>query len=358
MTLKEIAALAGVSPSTVSRVINHPGSKAASKEVENRIWKIIRETGYTPDTSARNLKLRSAPVPNTAGSKAIGCILARTHTTDPFFSKITRGLEREALRSGYTVKYIFSYQDIENPDIQEAIQQTKVEGVALLGRPDSRMRSFLKTNYKKIIYAGLNNIDSEFDQITCNAYLASKTAVSYLAELGHTHIAYLGERKNEIRYRGYWDAVSQLALPLHREYIIDTHLSSEDGYRAAAKLFASADNITALFCANDLTAIGAMKAAKEWGYRIPEDMSIIGIDDIETCQYTTPMLTTIHIPMEDLGIMTAKILIDRIETGKRIPMKVELPFRLIKRGSCAAPPFKQAPRKKQLNAKNPTGIQP
>ena len=70
------------------------------------------------------------------------------------------------------------------------------------------------------------------------------------------------------------------------------------------------------------------------------------------------MITNIHIPMEDLGIMTAKILIDRIETGKRIPMKVELPFRLIKRGSCAAPPFKQAPRKKQLNAKNPTGIQP
>ena len=64
-----------------------------------------------------------------------------------------------------------------------------------------------------------------------------------------------------------------------------------------------------------------MKAAKEWGYRIPEDMSIIGIDDIETCQYTTPMLTTIHIPMEDLGIMTAKILIDRIETGKRIPIE-------------------------------------
>ena len=337
MTLKEIASLAGVSPSTVSRVINHPGSKAASREVENKIWEIIRETGYIPDNSARELKLRSVSCQNSNGSKAIGCILARTHTSDPFFSKIIRGLEREALRNGYTVKYIFSYQDIQKPDIQEAIHQTKVEGVALLGRPDSKMRTFLKTNYKKIIYAGLNNIDSEFDQITCNAYLASKTAVIYLAELGHTHIAYLGERKNEIRYRGYWDAISQLALPLHREYIIDTPLSTEDGCRAAAKFLSASNHITALFCANDLTAIGAMKAAKDLGYRIPEDLSVIGIDDIETCQYTTPMLTTIHIPMEDLGIMTAKILIDRIETGKRIPMKVELPFRLIRRGSCAAP---------------------
>ncbi len=337
MTLKEIAALAGVSPSTVSRVINHPGTKAASREVENKIWQIIRETGYIPDPSARNLKMHKPQ--KGAPPRAIGCILARTHTTDPFFSKVTRGLEREALRSGYNVKYIFSYQDIQKPDIQQAIQQTRVEGVALLGRPDSRMRSFLKTNYKKIIYTGLNNIDSEFDQITCNAYLASKTAVSYLAELGHVHIAYLGERKNEIRYRGYWDALSQLALPLNRDHIIDTPLSTEGGYRAAARLLSSGSNITALFCANDLTAIGAMQAAGELGRRVPEELSVIGIDDIETCQYTTPMLTTIHIPMEDLGIMTAKILIDRIETGKRIPMRVELPFRLIKRGSCMAPPL-------------------
>ena len=84
-----------------------------------------------------------------------------------------------------------------------------------------------------------------------------------------------------------------------------------------------------------------MKAAKEIGRSIPQDLSVIGIDDIETCQYTKPMLTTIHIPMENLGTMTAKILIDRIETGKRIPMKVELPFRLIRRESCAAPSPKQ-----------------
>ena len=84
-----------------------------------------------------------------------------------------------------------------------------------------------------------------------------------------------------------------------------------------------------------------MKAAKEIGRSIPQARSVIGIDDIETCQYTKPMLTTIHIPMENLGTMTAKILIDRIETGKRIPMKVELPFRLIRRDSCAAPSPKQ-----------------
>lgn len=338
MTLKEIAALAGVSASTVSRVINHPGSKAASREVENKIWKIIQENSYVPDAAARNLRLRGPKTSQIAESRSIGCIFARTHTTDPFFSKIARGLEKEALRCGYNVRYVYSYQDIKNPDIQAVIRQTKVDGTAILGRPDSVTRSFLKENCSKVIYAGLNNIDSEFDQITCNAYLASKTAVSYLAQLGHTHIAYLGERKNEIRFRGYWDAISQLALPLDRGLIIDTPLSAEGGFLAAKKLLASGRPVTALFCANDLTAAGAMRAVKEAGRAIPDDLSVIGIDDIETSQYTDPPLTTIHIPMENLGIMTAKILIDRIETETRIPMKVELSFRLVRRKSCAPPP--------------------
>lgn len=338
MTIKEIAVLAGVSASTVSRVINHPGSKAASKEVENKIWQIIRETGYVPNLSARNLKLQSLSTDNTHLPKTIGCILARTNSSDPFFSQIIRGIEKEALRSGYIVKYIYSYQDIQNPDIQKDIQKAKVEGIAILGRPDSKTHAFLKSTYNRIIYTGLNNIGAEYDQITCNAYLASKTAVGYLAGLGHIHIAYLGERKNEIRYRGYLDAVSQLSLPLNREFIISTPHSIEGGYQAAKKLLSSVSSITALFCANDLTAIGAMEAAKELNYRIPDELSVIGIDDIENSQYTTPMLTTIHIPMEELGIMTAKILIDRIESKKRIPMKVELPFQLIRRESCAAVP--------------------
>lgn len=337
MTMKEIAALAGVSASTVSRVINHPDSKAASKEVENRIWEIVRQTEYIPNSNARNLKLHKPGAPD-AISQTIGCILARTHVSDPFFSRIIRGVEKEALRSGYPVKYIYSYHDIQNPDIRQQIRETKVEGVVILGRPDSKTRSFLKENYSRSIYTGLNNIEAEFDQVICDAYLASKTAVSYLAELGHIHIAYLGERKNEIRYRGYWDAISQLALPLNRNLIMDTPLSIEGGYLATRKLLSSGSNVTALFCANDLTAIGAIKAAGEINRKIPEELSIIGIDDIETGQYTTPMLTTIHVPMEDLGTMAAKLLIDRIETGRRIPLKVELPFQLIRRESCAVPP--------------------
>lgn len=93
---------------------------------------------------------------------------------------------------------------------------------------------------------------------------------------------------------------------------------------------------TAYFCANDLTAIGALKAIKEFGLDVPKDISLISIDNIETAQYVSPMLTTINIPMDELGKLTAKILIDRIENGKSIPLKVEVPYSVVKRESCTA----------------------
>lgn len=96
-------------------------------------------------------------------------------------------------------------------------------------------------------------------------------------------------------------------------------------------------DITAIFCANDNTAIGAIKALRERGYRIPEDISIIGVDDIETAQYLSPMLTTVHIPTEEMGRTAAKILIDRISGGHKLPMKIVLPFYIAKRDTCAKP---------------------
>lgn len=332
MTIREIATLAGVSASTVSRVINHPASKAAGKEVENRIWEIIRQTGYIPNISARNLKLGATTVP---AQKSIACILSRSQTSNPFFSQITRAFEQEAFRLGYIVKYVFANHNTDNPETYQIVADTKIDGIVILNHIDKRELRFLTSRYKKIVYVGLNNTDTKYDQIVCDGYQAAKAAVSHLAKLGHTHIAYIGEKTNEGRYKGYLDALEYLKLPLNRNFVINTSISYEGGYTGMKKLLSAGSHVTAIFCANDLTAIGAIKAAKESGYHIPRDISIIGVDDIETAQDVSPMLTTIQIPTEELGRLAAKVLIDRIENGKRIPMKVELPFQLIKRESCS-----------------------
>lgn len=341
MTLKEIANMAGVSISTVSRVINHSNTKVASQEVQDKIWKIVRETNYIPNSTARNLKLGNTSEYISAPTKTIGCIFARSEATlnDPFFSQIARAIEQEAFKQGYIMKYSFSAYDINDANTFHLISNNEVNGIAVLGRFDKSLLRFIKKQYKHVVYTGLNTIDTDYDQVICDGYKASIEVIQYLHKLGHTKIGYVGEKSNELRYQGYLNGMESLALPITSDHIIVTPLSSEGGYEGVKEYLKKKTDLTAFFCGNDLTAIGAMKAIKEHGLRVPDDISIMSIDDIDTAQYVSPMLTTVRVPMEELGKMTAKILIDRIENGKNLPMKVELPFHIITRESCQAPPL-------------------
>lgn len=336
MTLKEIAKLAGVSCSTVSRVINHKDSKAASKQVQDKIWKIVQETEYVPNLYARNLKLKETEEMNPLLKKTIGCIFARSNDTvnDPFFSQIARAIEQEAFRRGYIMKFSFSAYDINDPNTYQLISNNYVNGIVILGRFDQNLLSFVKNRYKHVVYTGLNRIDTNYDQVICDGYQAAVKAINYLYQLGHRHICYVGEKNKEIRYQAYCDAMKSLDLPLTRDNIVTTPFTSEGGYHAVKEFLAKDPTVTAFFCGNDNTAIGALKAVKEHGLEVPKDISVISIDDIDTAQYVSPMLTTIHVPRDELGKMAAKILIDRIEYGKSLPIKVELPFTLTVRESC------------------------
>lgn len=337
MTLKEIAKEAGVSISTVSRVVNKNSPGAASKEVQDKIWEIVRRTGYTPNSTARSLKLGEET--QSVHSKSIACLFARTSNaaTDLFFSSLARSIEQEAFRHNYVVKYTFSSFDFSHPNTFRLITDNQVDGAVILGRCDKPMLKMMKQYFHYVAYTGLNPLDANFDQIVCDGCQAAEAAVNHLIELGHKKIAYIGEIKAENRYIGYCSALASHKLPLNRDYRVNVALSAEGGYLGVKKLLENHCDATAFFCCNDTTAIGAMRALQEAGRSIPKDASIISIDDIETAQYLTPMLSTVHIPVEELGQMTAKILIDRIEGGHHLPLKMNLPFYLASRDSCAPP---------------------
>lgn len=335
MTLKDIAQEAGVSISTVSRVINKSSKSAASQEVQERIWEIVRRTGYTPNATARDLK-NGTKKEEKKPSRFIACIFARTSdgAADSFFAPLARSIEKEAFRYNYILKYTFTAFDIHHPATFQQLSDNQADGVAVLGRCDKQLLKFLKQYFKYVVYVGLNSLDARYDQIICDGYQASIASMEYLFQLGHTKIAYIGETQSEDRYRGYCAALASHMLPLQRESVINVPMTSEGGYQGATKLLQSRHDISAVFCPNDITAIGAIKAIQEQGYSIPQEISIISIDDIDTAQYLTPMLTTVHIPREELGQMAAKILIDRIEGGHHLPMKVQLPFYIAQRESC------------------------
>lgn len=341
VTLKDIAERAGVSISTVSRVINNDQNKPASEETAEKVWKLVRELGYAPNYHARNLKASKKYKPNS--EKTIGCILASPKDTfkDHFFSQIMMGIQSEAALKGYNVGYAFSYFEDKSALFQH-ITSSKADGTIVLGRMNEDFLSFIKNNINNLVYVGLNRIGRDLDEVICDAYEATRCAVDYLISLGHKNIGYIGEISslnnnniiNEHRYRAFKDTLAKNNILLNDCYIKNITLSSKEGYDAMMEIIESDNLPSALFCGNDITAIGVMRAIHKNGLRIPKDISIIGLDNIEISEYFRPSLTTVHVPKEELGRFAVKLLVDKINGGHEINTLVKLPFKLIVRESC------------------------
>lgn len=337
MTLKEIAREAGVSVSTVSRVINQKGSNVASKAVQDRIWKLVRDTGYVPNVAAQSLKRSNQPVQQQAVPHVIACLFARSPAAinDPFFTSLARSVEEAAYQKNYVVKFLLTALDVNQPSTMQIIMDNHVEGIVVLGRCDQALLTMLKRALKNVVFVSLNPTEDALDQVICDATEIGHAAVQHLIRLGHRNIGYLGETRNENRYTGYLRALEENGIATQSKNVVNVILSSEGGYRGAKQLLQQAPELTAIFCANDVTAVGAIHALQEEGIKVPRDVSIISVDNIEMSQYVSPTLTTIHIPLDEMGRMAFCQLHDRITGGHRIPMRVLVPFSLVERESCA-----------------------
>ena len=193
MTLKEIAARAGVSISTVSRVVNSKNVKAASPEVCDKIWQIVRETGYTPNSSAQSLQQGSTSLsPQTKGK--IYVIFSRRVDSyiDPFFTELLHAVEMEAFSRRYPIQTVMSNDDLYNFSAENI---DKYSAAIILGQISENNLAMLKSRFRNLAYIGLNALPESamIDQILCSGYKAARSAVAYLADLGHRRILYRGD---------------------------------------------------------------------------------------------------------------------------------------------------------------------
>lgn len=331
MTLKEIAKLAGVSVSTVSRVVNSNNTKAASPETCEKIWSVVRSVGYTPNESAQNLRSKDQKA-ETEVPRKIFCVFARTVDTylDPFFTELMQAVEQEAFLHKYTMRLIVSLNELQDLNIRRNSQHI---GALVLGRMNQWLMDTLSAQFRHIAYVGLNTLPYKIDQIVSNGYEAAHSAVEYLRHSGHSRILYVGETDQEQRYFGFVDAMKAAGIEDASSYTVRTSLTPHGGYEAINQALDQGIEFSALFCANDDTAMGTIKALKDRGLSVPGDVSVIGVGDIELSRYVSPMLTTIHIPIRALGQQAARTIIDRIENNHRLPMKIELPSSLMVRES-------------------------
>ena len=335
MTLKDIAKEANVSIATVSRVINSRNAHAASTELQQKIWEIAKRGGYIPTpVSSKSLEGDSTNRP----IRVIACVFAREtrmSSDNEYFSGIAKCFEYASLARNYTTESYYSALETSRGNIN-AVMNRHVDGVVVIGRHSKELIDKLNEKVSNIIYAGLARPAADtYDSVICDRYSIGYTAGKYLLDLGHKKIAYIGETDNEITFDGFQTALHEYGISITSGMIEECTASMENGFKAMKAIINKRERPTAVFCMNDYIAIGAMRALHENGLRCPQDISIIGIDDIEAAAFTTPGLTTIHTPMRELGEIAAKLLIDRIEGGHTINLKVNLPFYVVERESCA-----------------------
>lgn len=345
MSIKKIAEKAGVSTATVSRVLNNPEYKCSSEELREKIWQIARELNYLPNEAARNLKKGIIDT----GQKIwyIDILMTRTGSmeADPFFSELLRIIESEIHKQRCILtrvwhQPIFSNDrkcQIENIDkILEEMEQgneQKSDGLIIIGKCNDNVLKKLSAKYRGIVSVNRNSTNYLVDEVICDGMRIAATAVEYLIQLGHRKIGYVGDCHNESRYKGYQDTLFKYNIDMDINYVIETEHMEAEGYAVMESLIQRSDVPTAIYCANDMIAIGMLKCLNRYKnrYYVP---SIISSDDIEEAQYTRPMLTTVRLPKEEMGKFALYLLVDRLNGGHKGIVRTELEGKLIIRESC------------------------
>ena len=331
MSIKKTAQMAGFPPATVSRALNNPEYQCKDPAKTEAIRQAARKLGYTPNLNARNLKL-GMPQSGVSKPYVIDILLARYDSLDkdPFFCELFRCIETELQKMNCIVGQILNISDVTRS--QPLKNQTQADGLMILGKCPFELAESLIHQFPGVIAIDRNPMDYKMDEVICNGSKAAYMAIEYLIGLGHTKIAYIGDCNMEARYMGYYECLTAHSLPLAYDYIIPTNQTQSDGYRAFHTLRANPKLPTAVFCANDITAIGFLNAMKESNGRKRKHIyapAVISIDDIREASNMSPLLTTVRIPKEDMAHMAILTLIDRLNKGHREYIRLELPCRLM-----------------------------
>ncbi|ANB58352.1 helix-turn-helix family protein [Anoxybacillus sp. B7M1] len=320
-TIKDIAKAAGVSITTVSRALN--GYSDVNEKTRQKIIEIAKQLNYSPNTLARGLVMNK--------SKTIGLLvsgLTRESAKDNFTFEILSGVNQYVSEVDYDM-VLFSTTSTKQREktYTQLCRERRVDGAILQGiRIDD---PYLQEVVESDIPCVLIDIPIESETVgyvTTDNVLGAKKAVRHLLALGHRDIAMINGYEyafvSEQRLRGFREALLEAEVPFREQLVADGAFKEEKAEQEALRLLTCYPEITAFFCASDLMALGAMKAIKKLGKRIPEDVAVVGYDDIILASYTTPPLSTVAQNQFAMGYEAAKLLIEMLEGKATSHIKV------------------------------------
>jgi LacI family transcriptional regulator len=335
VTIKDIACQARVSVATVSRTLT--GKDGMSLETKERILEIAKRLHYYPNLRARGLVAKRPDV--------LGIVIPRTSEfafSNPFYAEVLKGIGKKARKMGQYL--LFSFQEEEG--YAQMFQHGLAAGIIVVANriDDPRLQEAWKAKVPIVLIPGFP-WPHQVPSVDGDSVDGSFQAVDYLAKLGHERIAFLNGPSNSKysieRLAGYRRALKENGLPFRREGIYEFDASQEGGYEGMRNFLKTPEPPTAVLVINDYSAMGALRAAKEMGYRVPEDISLIGYGDVPLACMTEPPLTTVRSPYQQMGHEAARMLVEMLG-GKRLSQKqVVLPVELIVRHSTAPPPCRR-----------------
>lgn len=331
-TIKDVAARAGVSRQTVSRVINDKGE--VSDTTRARVLKAIDVLGYRPNALARSM---------VAGQTyTLGCI--SPSLIDHTFALSIEGAQAEARRQGYFVLTGSAPTEDDIEPLLEEMLHRRVDGLLVLNPyADDRYLHFLPLIKKDMAVVYLHNVppNAPVSSVRCDDREGGYKATNYLIGLGHTAIAMIMGPVNEEctsdRLAGYRQALEQAGLDFDSALVARGDWSATSGHQITRQFIAANVNFSAIFAQNDQMAVGAVKALHEAGLDVPDAISVIGFDDIPLASYFDPPLTTLSQPLGETGERAVRLLIETIQNPSRPPEQVLIHTRLVERASCAPP---------------------
>jgi LacI family transcriptional regulator len=331
-TIKDVAEKAGVSTATVSLVIhNH---KRISSETRKKVLKVIKQLNYFPSRSAQGL------VSKKTGN--IGFILTEDHflKTEPFYTMIFLGTEFATRETNYYVLLTTVNSDYMNDEpLPRFIEENSVDGIIIAGKVPANLIDRITPYEIPIVFVDYFPPSGDYPVIMVDNVKGGMLATQHLIDLGHQKIGFVGGDLNHPsisdRLYGYRKALRQNSID-----VIDNYVSTEEqnttkqaGYSAAEKLFTKDPNLTAVFACNDAMALGVLQYLKDHNYKVPEDISLIGFDDIESDLLLNPTLSSIKVPKVELGMEAMKLIVNVVENNDLSPRKMLIPVELVIRES-------------------------
>jgi len=327
VTIRDIAAEAAVSIATVSRVLNHP--EKVAEATRQAVQAVIDRHHFVMDGMATGLASRR--------SRTIGLIIPTI--TNSIYASSTQAIQQAAQEQGYTVLLgVSEFSAGEEAALARRLIERRVEGLILTGATrQPALYETLRSNQVPFILTWQASKTRDTPSVAFDNYKAATLAMRHLTDLGHRNIGLICGRtaandRALARRQAYEDQMQQLGVPRRDWHIFERDFEFIEGRTAMHRMLESHMPPTAVFCANDIQAIGAMAECRERGIAVPEAMSIIGFDDLPISQYLSPQLTSIRVPADEMGYRAAEKLLAWIEDGKR-PESETLPVMLIQRSS-------------------------